>query len=231
MAKETRLGENAEIYAKRPDKTEKEKFSELNTAGKFQYFRDYYLAKIIVVLFAAGLLIYLGYTMFLKPKIDTVLYMAVLNDSYTEENQKKLETDLSIALELDPEKQELFIDANYFGGEDNFTVQQKLLTYIYAGTVDILLGDEEQMADYARKGMLVDLAELIPTDVYGKLTDSIFMEKREEDTREKAYGVYLGESERYKSLGGTLEKPVIGILENTGYRDNAVSTILYFFGY
>lgn len=43
--KETRLQEDAYIYKRREEPDEKQKWKDLDGAGKLQYFKDYYLKK------------------------------------------------------------------------------------------------------------------------------------------------------------------------------------------
>ena len=55
--KKTRLDDGADIYQQRREVSERQKWKELDGAGKLAYFRDYYLMKLIGAL-AAVLLLY-----------------------------------------------------------------------------------------------------------------------------------------------------------------------------
>lgn len=57
--KKTALDENAAIYQKRTKKTEKEKWSEMDSAQRKQYFVDYYLFKTVAGILAIGIAIFL----------------------------------------------------------------------------------------------------------------------------------------------------------------------------
>ena len=46
--KKTALDDDAYLYQKREEKTEKEKWSEMNRHQRMQYFLDYYLVKLLV---------------------------------------------------------------------------------------------------------------------------------------------------------------------------------------
>lgn len=232
MPKESRLSQDAEIFQKREPKTEKQKFRELDGKGKVLYFKDYYLLKLIAGIAIVSFIIYMVYTMFFKPRIDTVLYMAIVNNYFPEGAIAEFESEIGGVLSIDPKSQEVMVDDTYFMGENNsnYTSQQKLITYIYSGTVDVVIADEEYFRNMARKGQLLDLSELLPTETCVKLSDQLFMETMEEDTREKIYGIYLGESETYKSLGGIEENPLIGVVANTKYKENASKIIHYLYG-
>ena len=92
--KKTALDDDAEIYQKREEKTEKEKWKEMDGKAKAQYFADYYLGKLIVAVIIIGVGVSLLWHFF-KPKDETVLYAAVIDESL---DAKEL-TDMTSELE------------------------------------------------------------------------------------------------------------------------------------
>ena len=89
--------------------------------------------------------------------------------------------------------------------------------------------------DYlAAQGYFLDLAEALPTNLYSRVSDRIYLTRTQEARGETveygkftAYGIYLDGFSRFESLGTGLEKPVIGIVANTAHRKNGVKMLEY----
>ncbi len=234
MAKETRLNDTADIYTKRENQTEKQKLGDMTITEKFQYFKDYYFKKIFMVCLLSGIAIWFLYTV-LSPKTETVLYAAIINDALDNEKTDVLTKELEQYYKINPEKQEIVLDYNFYideenGGTETTASVQKLGTYVAAEQIDVIITDEKTFQGYAYNGYFVDLADQLPTDLYSNLSDSFFMSETDEKKTEKnAYGVYLTDCEKYKNLGSMIEKPVIGIVANSKYRENGADFIKYLY--
>jgi hypothetical protein len=71
MPKQSRLGDNAEIYQPRKNQSEKEKLSDMPFKKRVDYLWEYYRAPAFVIIVAAALVIYIIYTIFSpKAKIE-----------------------------------------------------------------------------------------------------------------------------------------------------------------
>lgn len=231
MAKETRLNDNADIYAKRNIQSEKQKFREMNTIEKLHYFKDYYLMKLIIIGMIIGISIWIIYTI-LSPRDETILYTAIVNDSIAPEKTDELTKELETYFNITSPKQNIVIDANFIIDPENITShtiasEQKLSTYIFAKQIDVIIANEEFFANYARFGYFADLADLLPTNLYSYLSDSFYISDTDENKDLNAYGIYLTDNKKYKELDSILEKPVLGIVVNSKYRNNAVDFIEY----
>lgn len=100
------------------------------------------------------------------------------------------------------------------------------LTWIRAEVVDVVIGEEEQMTEYAQAGYLKDLG-----DTEAEQPDAFLCGLAEYDKEgnvtgtgpESCFGKYAGEI-----AGGTMEKPVAGLAGNASNLDNALMLLNFF---
>lgn len=235
--KETRLQEEAYIYKKRKGQGEKQKWKELGRREKLQYFKDYYLKKVVIGAVVAGFGIWLLSVM-LSPKEETALYIAMINSASLQETEGGIAENLADILECEA-ADSIVIDSSYFmqlDGMDQGSLGsiQKMSAQAYSGMLDIVIADEEEFHYFARQGYFMDLAEALPTNLYSHLSDYIYldqMEREEGDSIEYgeklAYGIYLKDFARFAEMETGMENPVFGIVANTEKRKNAVKTLKY----
>ena len=231
MAKETRLNDSAEIYKPRDEKTERQKLKDMSFKDKITYFNDYYRSKTIIGIVIIGFLIYFAYTVF-GPKTETILYVASLNGAIDYDTGNVLSEELEVHLDIDTKKQEVFVDTSmYLNETSEYTAAnyQKLSTYLMAQQLDIIIADEETFARYAKEGYFSKLTDQLPTQLFSKLSDLFYFSSTVEDTNEAAYGIYLETSALYGENSTFSKRPVLGIVVNSKYKDNAVSFIDYIF--
>ncbi len=235
--KETRLREDAYIYHKRKQKGEKQKWGEMNRSQRIQYFKDYYLMKTAAGLAAVSIG---GWFLaaILAPKTETDLYIAMINSSAAREKEEKLAGELADLLDCKmPEG--VILDSSYFiqlDGMDQGTMGtvQKLSAQAYSGDLDMIIADEEEFHYLARQGYFLDLAEILPTNLYSRLSDYVYIDRIEQkngDTVEYGehivYGIYLKGAANFDRLGTGMEKPVAGIVVNTKKESNGVKALKY----
>ena len=92
------------------------------------------------------------------------------------------------------------------------------LTWIRAEVVDVVIGEEEQMTEYAQAGYLKDLG-----DTEAEQPDA-FLEGNVTGTGpESCFGKYAGEI-----AGVPMEKPVAGLAGNASNLDNALMLLNFF---
>lgn len=238
MAKETVLKDDADIYQKREEKTEREKLSEMSRQEKLNYFKDYYLKKILIYGFFIGFFIYLVYTI-VAPKDKNIMYAAIINDTINAANEELLITEFGELINYNPEKQKMQFDDSYYLNAENpdLTTQSKITTYSFAGTLDVIIADEDIFESYAQNAVFLDLTQILPSDTYSKITQELYMTKMEEDTKNRAYGVCLDNSKVYTSisdnyLGNSSSAPkkmVLGIVSKSENTDVAIELIQYLF--
>jgi hypothetical protein len=231
MAKETRLNDSAEIYSKRTQQTEKQKLREMSFSQKVQYFKDYYFKILLGSIVTIGFVTWILVTV-LMPKKETILNAAVINDTWNAEKETTFINDLNKFFAINPKKQNIQFDTSYYITDKNpasMSTEEKLVTYIMANQIDVIITDEATFKKYAYNGYFSDLADQLPTNVYSKLSDYFYTSNTQSDKEQSAYGIYLDDSERFKELGSILKKPVIGIVANSKYRENGVKLIQYLY--
>lgn len=230
MAKETKLKEDAFIYQKDTHKSEWQKWKELDKSQKKQYFMDYYFKIILIGVILIALAGYLIYTMFFRHQKETVFYAAVVYDMYNPEQKERIANEFGEYLEINTEDQQISFDDTYYKAEDmGMASMERLMTYIIAGQVDVIITSQEEFERMAQNGNFADLTEQLPTELYSYFEDSMCWTTQKEEDSKKPYGIYLNGSETYKELYGSLENPVIGIVVNSKYKNNANEFLKYLF--
>lgn len=230
----TTLDDSAEIYQQREQQTEKQKLSEMTFKEKVTYFNNYYRTPVIIVVVVLVFAGYLAYSI-LKPSAETVLYAAIVNNVLDDNTVTKLQTGFADHLAIDPKKQDVLIDSsfNLGTGDDanEYTIsnQQKLTTYFYAGEIDVIIAPESLFAGYAKAGTFSKLSDQLPSDLCSAMTDDFYYAATEDDPNSGAYGIYLDSTPVYSKLGQLTDRPVLGIVANSKYKENAVEFIRYLF--
>lgn len=231
--KETRLKEDAAIYSKRQDnKSEKEKWSNLSSHEKVQYFKDYYLKFVIAGALILAFIIWFLYSIF-KPKPETMLTVTLINSTMTDEASEALSSQLSSYLDIDTEKEEIFIDTSLYLDDENpseatMASEQKMVAYAFSGELDIIIAQEDVFERYAKQGYFINLAEALPSNLYSQFNDTFYMTRAEDDTEDIPYGISIAGYKRFENLESYIQNPVIGIMANTKHKSNAVDTIQWF---
>lgn len=229
MAKETRLDESAEIYKPRDNRTEKQKLKDMTFQEKLVHINAYYKYKIIAVLAIVGVLSTLFYTIF-SPKDETVFNAAIINQSLDTAKKNDFITDFGKYLNLKKDQNIVLDDSYYMDDVSGSSASiQKLQTYVYVNQIDVIIADESVFKDYAKYGYFDNLTELLPTDLYSKFTNNLYMGSTDDDKEEKAYGIYLTDNNMLRDLGIVSEKPVLGIVANSKYKENSYSFLRYIF--
>jgi len=227
----TVLEDNADIYNKEA-KSERESFKQMSSKEKWQHFVNYYLIKVIVIIGAVGLVCYLVYSSFFKPKEENVLYVAVFDEILDRNEVEILKAQLEEMYDADGETKKVVINDNFYTKEDGIS---KLEVYLSSKVVDVIIADKELFAEFAAIGYMFDLNQLTVESIKrfspyyfntaGCLeydSDEISFEDDESGKGERLpYGISLKESELYGKIGELLENPVAGIVVNSEQKENA----------
>ena len=140
------------IYQQRNDTDYKAEYEKLDSKGKFQFFKDYYLQTIVVI---AVLVIVGGYYLYGSlTKPQTVLYVAVCDDNLDEKQVEKLEKAVGTYLGLDNKHEIVTINTDY--NSSNGTLSEQLQSYIYAGTCDVVIAPKKGFMSYASAGYFLE---------------------------------------------------------------------------
>jgi hypothetical protein len=227
------LDDSSEIYQPREIKSEKQKLKEMSFHEKLEYINAYYKYKLLATIIILGIIISLFYTI-LTPKDETVFNAAILNQYLDSQKKDELITDFSKYLDIS-EKQNIVFDDSFYMSDNNSpitassTALEKLQTYVYTNQLDVIIADESVFKDFANWGYFDNLNDRLPTDLYSKLTEQLFISTTQDDSEEKAYGIYLTDNKVIRDLGILAEKPVIGIVANSKYKNNSISFLRYIF--
>lgn len=198
--KKTALDDNADIYNMPVDgeRSEHEKWAKLNRLERVQYFKDYYLKKVIVtgliIVFFAALVITV-----ISPHPHSVVSLAVINDYWDDDAVDSLCEKLSTQMDLDPKTQDVMIDDSYFfgkgtgvtsAGEDNAAVFEKFITLVMAGDINCVVCDKDRFNNFVKAGYFLTVPEVLGADT-DKYSDRLLYGRTEDDTSDKAYGISM----------------------------------------
>ena len=136
------------IYQQRDDTDYKKEYEKLDSKGKFQFFKDYYLPTIVVIAVIALVGGYFLYGALTKPQ--TVLYVAICDQNLDDKQVDKLEKAVGTYLGLDNKHEIVTINTEF--NSKNGTLSEQLQSYIYAGTCDIVIAPKEGFTGYATAG-------------------------------------------------------------------------------
>lgn len=233
--KKTVLEDDASIYQQRKDESEKQKLGKMDGRQKLQYFRDYYLAKVVVGLVLLGFVGAVVYTM-VKPKPETVLYVAVVDMQLEEDAREALIEELNQLYNIDGEKSQVFFDDTIFLEQHGY---EKLQVLLFNQQADVIIASQETYEALAGNGFFQSMDNL-PGELAAKYEDSYvytpgFQEEDEEAKVEAAsgkgeslpYGVSLSESEKFHQLAPNFAQPVLGVLAASPHPENAVQFLDY----
>lgn len=228
---------SAEIYQKRTDETNRQDIENLSTKGKIQQFIDYYLKNVIIAIIVVCVLI-TGIVQAVTRKPSNALYVVIVNDVLPEENIPAFKKALEKYYQLDTGKEIVTIDAD--------STDQKLQTYLYAGTIDVFITDETNYKQWAQAEYFMDAEHKKQTRFYKEydkkywyqtpyITGEDILNNKKTETKETkpgdktpyTCGLYLTDSEKYKQLGGSVQKPVVGISATTKHITEAKQFVKY----
>ncbi len=166
----TTLQEDAAIYGKRDERGAFEKFKSLKGAAKWEFFRDYFLWKLIAIV-AGVVVLVLFLVKVLGPQEDIVCNIAVLDDPFTEAAYDTYSARLNEAFITDEKLQRVTLDTAYYVTSDGYNSRTRLMTYIAASEIDFMIMPENEYLSYLESGMFADLETLLSPEMIASLGD------------------------------------------------------------
>lgn len=227
MPKETRLEEDAVIYQPRQELTEKQKLKDMTFQEKMAYLWEYYRIHAIIIVAAIALFSYIIIEV-ITPDIETRFYAAIIDNSINDKVWEQYNTKFTEYLNLDPKREDVQLNYNFYlktSSEYSMNMQQALSTYVAAGEVDVIIAPESVIKEYVYYGFFEKISNQIPTDLYTSLTDYLFISDTEEDTEKSVYGIYLTDTKLFTENANNTDPYVLGILANSGHKENAAEFI------
>ena len=231
------LSDDSEIYQKREDGLDANSGQLRNLKGrkKREYFRQYYMGTVAIIVVIAILAVLFFKNAFEK-KPQCALYIAIQDDILDEEKVVDFEKEVEKYLKLDTDREYVKID--------NGTDSQQVQTYIYSGVVDVVIASEDTYKTWSNEGCMMEpgtsdtvafyknydkdkqfFAEYISGEDLRESNESA--ENAKSASGEKYnFGLYLDDNKNYKEkLGGLVKKPVVGIAAASKHPEEAEAFI------
>ena len=164
----TTLNEDAAIYGKRDERGDFEKFKSLKGSAKWEFFRDYYLLKLIAVIVGVVALVLLLIQIF-GPQEEIVCNIAVLDDPFTLTASDSYNAKLNEAFITDEKLQRVTLDTSYYVTSDGYNSRTKLMTYVAASEIDFMILPAAELTGYLESGMFADIEPLLSADTQNSL--------------------------------------------------------------
>ncbi|MGN0406089.1 MAG: hypothetical protein ACI4F1_12750 [Bariatricus sp.] len=236
IIKKTALNDDAAIYQERPEETEKEKWSRMSREQKKQYFMDYYLFKIVVGVLLIGIAVFLIWH-FVGPKDETVLYVAVVDESLDAEKLEEMQRELNQLLGADGKHEQVIIDDTFYTEKDALT---RMEVYLHSNQVDVIIAEQETYEEYAGYGFFQSMDEVLDENEqkqyqglyrmaagYKDTDDISFEDEETERGEEKPYGIDISGSSRFMEMKSYVDQPVLSIAQGTKHKKAAEEFVKY----
>lgn len=224
LHKRTALGDDASIYNKDRERTEKQKWEKMNKEQRRQYFADYYLRRLLCIAAVAAAAVFLVWH-FVKPADEAVLYVAVVDESLDEEMLKQMTEELNDRFGADGKHRKVLIDDTFFMKDDALT---RMEVYLHSSQLDVIIADEDVWRELAGYGFLKRLdaglgyeEQFLEANGYLDSEDISFEDHEVAKGEAAAYGVDLSESGRFGEMKKYMEHPVFSIAEGTKHEGRA----------
>lgn len=232
------LEEEASIYQKREEKTEKEKWKDMDSREKRRYFMDYYFIKIVIGIIAVAGIAYFAYSM-LKPKMPVAFYMAYIYGKIDDEGGAQVREDFAEFSGINLEEEDIVISDQFYTDETNgLSAKEKIMALSYTQQLDIVVAEEENFEELASNGNMVNLKDYLGEELYREIEADIYKCSYSEmfldgrtDENEYPFGFYVKGKEAYKAIGCTeLKRPVMGIIASSQHKEMNIKFIRYMLG-
>lgn len=225
------------LYKVREEKSASENFRELKGKAKFNYFKDYYLGKIIVALIIVGLLGSLVYT-FLKPKQEPVLYIAMVVSPFLPDAQKEFQADLTEMFVTDDVHENIMLDTNYSSLVADYNSMMSYTMHLSAGEIDMVILTKDELKYQVNNGVIIPVKEAVSSDLLDKIDDSLkykvtpakLLENGDaEYGEEDVYGLNLEKFLEKKNGFETSNKYVLAFVSIAPHKEKFDSVVKYIF--
>lgn len=229
--RKTALDDDASIYQKMEEETERQKWQRMDKSQRRQYFLDYYLVKIIVIFFIAALICYLIWSV-ARPKEEVLLYVALVDEQLEEEKKAELTEELNRLCQADGKKTQVVVDDMFYMQENAL---DKLQVFMYNHQIDIIIADQEMYQKLAGYGYFQKMEAFGDKEAISKYREKYILAAGYQDAEEVSfedhetgqgeplpYGIDISESERFGQIKNYLDKPVLGIAVGAPNPENAV---------
>lgn len=230
------LSRNSQLYWPEDTRTTREKLKSMKFTDKVVFIVQYYGLKILAVIAAIALVIYLiVHFAFAKEVVLNIVAVNAQDIATTSaaDEQSFYEDFLKTHVE-DTDDAEVGIASNVSVSEDESNSAgmqnlQAIQVQLMAGTVDDVLADEAFATSLGEMGYLADITTILPQDVLDKYADDIVYATSVDTNETAPVGIRLKDNAWLKKSGWyeNVENPVIGVSAAADHADLAVDFMLY----
>lgn len=221
--KKTSLTEEASIYQKRQDDlSDKERIKNMTGKQKRDFFRTYYLPKLLVILAVAGVVFYIVWVDFIN-KSHIYLRCAILNESITDSTLTEFSDRFTDSMKMDYKKNRASFYMYYTRsdvaremGADTGSDLSEISSRLVANSLDCMIASYEDVENiYLKNGFIMNLNNFLSENEKKALKPYFVTKKNEAD---KVIGISLKDCKKYRTLftGRTpiTEEPVLYVITN-----------------
>lgn len=242
--KKTTLDEEAAIYKKDREQSEKELWKSMNSEQKKVQFREYYMVPLIAGIAICCIIGFLIYDAVISYR-DVVYMSTIINDSLDADKLETFNHDILEYLGYNDKKEAVHFEDNYLlsGGtsSDALATTESITSYIYAKKLDSMIADSASFNHYATLGCFVDLKEVLTPEQFEKYSPYIYYPELEKSdspvpdsdnnrpTETYACGIILSDCEKYKSLGPAQTKPILGFITTSDHLEDSIKILEYLY--
>ena len=172
--KKTTLNDNAEIYKKSEERSEsrsvRETWNSLDRKGRWEFFKSYYLGRILLFLLIAFVVGALVFNV-VKPKKKELSNVVILDQLLDNSKVTTFFRNTVEELGYSTKKATVIYDDSLTSSTRNVNDMQALTSFLFAGTMDMLMANDEAIDRYAHQLALCDLNKYLPEDILAAIPE------------------------------------------------------------
>ena len=236
--KKTSLTEEASIYQKRQDDlSDKERIKNMTGKQKRDFFKTYYLPKLLVILAVAGVVFYIVWVDFIN-KSHIYMRCAILNESITDSILTEFSDRFTDSMKMDYKKNRASFYMYYTRsdvaremGADTGSDLSEISIRLVANSLDCMIASYEDVENiYLKNGFIMNLNDFLSKKEKEALKPYFVAQKGETD---KVIGISLKDCKKYQTLftGRTpiTKEPVLYVITNaTDEGKNYVKQLIHY---
>ena len=236
--KKTSLTEEASIYQKRQDDlSDKERMKNMTGKQKRDFFKTYYLPKLLVILAVAGVVFYIVWFDFIN-KSHIYMRCAILNESITDSILTEFSDRFTDSMKMDYKKNRASFYMYYTRsdvaremGADTGSDLSEISSRLVANSLDCMIASYEDVENiYLKNGFIMNLNDFLSKKEKEALKPYFVTQKDETD---KVIGISLKDCKKYQTLftGRTpiTKEPVLYVITNaTDEGKNYVKQLIHY---
>ena len=203
--KKTSLTEEASIYQKRQDDlSDKERIKNMTGKQKRDFFKTYYLPKLLVILAVAGVVFYIVWVDFIN-KSHIYMRCAILNESITDSILTEFSDRFTDSMKMDYKKNRASFYMYYTRsdvaremGADTGSDLSEISSRLVANSLDCMIASYEDVENiYLKNGFIMNLNDFLSKKEKEALKPYFVTQKDETD---KVIGISLKDCKKYQTL-------------------------------